>query len=234
MKRRSYSIRGLIPKPDLAGSMSSRDKQFLEAAYALEGNSDKDSMSVFYQRWAEEYDKRMLDGLGYLSPAKLARLLKTHEPPCDSQAIIDLGCGTGLTAKALQQAGYGSIDGADLSDAMLEQAIKSGVYRQLFSVDLTQKLPWLSASYDIAVCSGTFTHGHVDARPLTEIFRILKPSGVFAFTVHQDLWQSAGFERTLSSLHDQGAVTLEIKQSDAYFESGPQDGWFCVYRKMDL
>ena len=46
--------------------------QFLSEAYSLK---DEQGLLGFYERWAEEYDQKMLDGLGYVSPQKIAQML---------------------------------------------------------------------------------------------------------------------------------------------------------------
>ena len=68
--------------------------------------------------------------------------------------------------------------------------------------DLSQPLEVPDSEYHAVISSGTFTHGHVGPEPLDEIFRILKPNGILACTVHIDLWQTRGFEAKFKSLLD--------------------------------
>ncbi|MCZ6796542.1 MAG: methyltransferase domain-containing protein, partial [Gammaproteobacteria bacterium] len=97
--------------------------------------------------------------------------------------------------------------------------------------DVNLPLEIADFEYDAAISSGTFTHGHVGPGPLDEIFRILKPGGILACTVHNDLWQTRGFEARFNALINAGNIEcLHLKQ-DKYYESGDLEGWFCVYRK---
>jgi ubiquinone/menaquinone biosynthesis C-methylase UbiE len=86
-------------------------------------------------------------------------------------------------------------------------------------------------SYDAVISSGTFTHGHVGPEPLDEIFRILKPGGILACTIHQDLWTSMGFEEKLAALTAKGIASPVSCEMDSYYKDRDPEGWFCVYRK---
>lgn len=199
---------------------------FVNEAYRVAGERE---LIDFYRKWAEEYDDQML-GLGYISPRETARLLAAHLPDPAAE-ILDLGCGTGLTAGGLAALGYTAVDGIDLSADMVRIAGPRGIYRNLFVADLNQPLPFADASYDGALSSGTFTHGHVGPEPLDEILRILRPGGVLACTVHCDLWESAGFAAKFAALADSGrAIRLE-QRLGRYYENRPPEGWFCAYRK---
>jgi len=212
--------------------VSERDEQFLQDAYALGSEADKQDITDFYKRWAQEYNQRMEAGLGYLSPHTLAKRLRAHYKPTPDQCLVDIGCGTGLAAKALLALGFTNIDGIDLSPDMLLQASSGPIYRELIEADLTAILPLSDNTYDAAVCTGTFTHGHVDATALDEIVRILKPGGYFAFTVHRHVWEGAGFESTLARLRAGDALLEVERQAHPLFENGSDDGWFCIYRKQ--
>ena len=202
--------------------------EFVNEAYGLK---DDEKMVDFYRKWADDYDHQMLVELGYTSPITIAQLLNEHLPDKDAR-ILDIGCGTGLTCTFLHQQGYRSLVGIDLSPDMVRVAQDRGIYQQVMVGDLNLPLEIADASYDAAISSGTFTHGHVGPEPLDEIFRILRPGGILACTVHIDLWQSKGFEEKFNSLVDAGIIEcLHLKQ-DKYYETGDLEGWFCVYRKL--
>ena len=196
-------------------------------AYNIE---DEASMVAFYEKWATDYDRVMLDELGYESPIRIAQHLRQHLPDATS-AIFDVGCGTGLTCVFLAEQGYENLDGIDLSPDMVRVAGERGIYRELLVGDVNHPLEREDASYDGVISSGTFTHGHVGPDPMDEIFRILKPGGILACTVHQDLWESMGFKHKFESLVDSG-IAEQINQTlERYYREGPPEGWFCVYRK---
>ena len=61
-------------------------------------------------------------------------------------------------------------------------------------------------SYGGATCCGTFTHGHVGANCLDELFRVLKPGAPFAFTVKLEVFESMGFKGKLAALMQSGRI----------------------------
>ncbi len=201
--------------------------EFVDAAYHLE---DEASMVDFYRKWAADYDHQMLDELGYTSATKIAQQLSQHLPDTQS-TVFDIGCGTGLTCVFLAEKGYTNLDGIDLSADMVRVAGERGIYRELLVGDVNQTLERDDKSYDAVISSGTFTHGHVGPEPLDEIFRILKPGGILACTIHQDLWKSMGFEEKFDTLVGEGIATRISWQKDSYYKEGELEGWFCVYRK---
>jgi len=201
--------------------------EFVEQAYRLQ---DEAGMVEFYRKWAEDYDRQMLDQLGYISPTKIAQQLSEYLTSSEA-SVLDLGCGTGLTGVYLAAAGYLNLDGIDLSADMIRVAGQRRIYRELVVGDINQALEPADASYDGVVSTGTFTHGHVGPQPLDEIFRILKPGGILACTVHDELWESMGFRAKLCALVDAGIASCLSRKMGSYYHAAPPEGWFCVYRK---
>jgi len=201
--------------------------EFVDAAYHLD---DEASMVDFYRKWAADYDHQMLNELGYTSPTKIAQQLSQHLPDTES-TVFDIGCGTGLTCVFLAAKGYTNLDGIDLSPDMVRVASERGIYRELLVGDVNQALKRNDESYDAVISSGTFTHGHVGPEPLDEIFRILKPGGILACTIHQDLWTTMGFEEKLAAMAAKGIASPVSCEMDSYYKDREPEGWFCVYRK---
>ncbi|MEZ8132558.1 MAG: class I SAM-dependent methyltransferase [Porticoccaceae bacterium] len=201
---------------------------FVSEAYQLDDEVDS---VEFYKKWADDYDHQMLVKLEYVAPIGIARLLCEFLPNKESE-IFDVGCGTGLTCRFLADNGYQALDGIDLSPDMVRVASEQGIYRDLIVGDVNVTIQRDSSSYDGVISSGTFTHGHVGPEPLDDIFRILRPGGVLACTVHKDLWTSRGFKQKLDSLVNEGQARCLHLQKDKYYETDNIDGWFCVYQKV--
>ena len=213
----------------LPTGVSPEAAQLLERAYALD--SDEKSRAL-YREWAETYDETMLKGLNYLSPGKVADLLAQHLG--DRQAaVLDIGCGTGLAGQGLAGHGFVTIDGLDVSPEMMQVAGRRGVYRRFVTADLNLPLAIAAESYGGATCSGTFTHGHVDARCLDELFRLLKPGAPFAFTVKLEVWEPLGFKSRLALLVESGRIAQRAFAHDSHYATSAQaDGVFCVYARI--
>ena len=201
--------------------------EFVSEAYNL---NDDQKIVDFYRKWADEYDHQMLEVLKYISPISIAQLLCDYLSDKKAQ-ILDIGCGTGLTCKFLHQQGYDTLHGVDLSPDMVRVAQDRNIYQRAIVADVNQPLAFADSSYDAAISSGTFTHGHVGPEPLDEIFRILKRDGILACTVHNDLWQSHGFETKFEALVNRGTIECLSLEEGKYYEQGELEGKFCVYRK---
>jgi len=213
----------------IPSNVSPEAAALLERAYAIDSD---DTSRALYRDWAETYDETMLQGLGYRSPATVARLLGEHLT--DRQAsVLDIGCGTGLAGHKLAEMGFTTIDGLDLSPEMMQVAARRSVYRHFIAADLNQRLPMPDASYEGASCSGTFTHGHVDARCLDEVFRVLKLGAPFAFTVKLEVWEPLGFKDKLAQLQHSGRIAESALLHDRHYDNSTlPDGVFCVYRRL--
>ena len=127
--------------------------------------------------------------------------------------------------------GYANLDGIDLSPDMVRVAGQRGIYRELLVGDVNHALERDDGCHDGVISSGTFTHGHVGPTPLQEIFRILKPGGILACTVHEDLWGSMGFGAKLEQLTCDGIAAELGRELGSYYRDGPDEGWFCLYQK---
>ncbi len=90
------------------------------------GPTDPDEVRAFYDEWSHRYDDD-LAGWDYRAPARIAGQLAAHGDL--SASVLDAGCGTGLSGRALRAAGFrGEITGIDLSEASLPIALGSGAY----------------------------------------------------------------------------------------------------------
>lgn len=204
-------------------------KALLERAHSLENESQT---KILYRDWAQTYDETMIDGLGYLSPQKGAKLLNRLAPGLTAK-ILDVGTGTGLVGKELSGYGYSQIDGIDYSAEMLEVARETGYYQTLFKADLNQKLELDNALYDGVICIGTFTHGHVGADCLDELFRILKPEGKFITAIRKDYWHSAGFAGKIEQLIADGKIVSVIHEENSNYTSSIEpESWFMAWQKL--
>jgi len=197
----------------------------LARAYAL--RSDAESRAL-YRDWAATYDQTMVEGLQYRSPTVVVDLLRPHLANAQAR-VLDVGCGTGLAGRALAAHGFTEIEGLDLSPEMAQVAADSGAYRAFVMTDLNATLPVLDATYDAAMCCGTFTTGHVSAACLDEVLRILRPGAPFAFTVKRSDWDALGFGVKIAALEASGALRVGSMAPDRLYANSPEpDGMMCV------
>ncbi|WP_243613606.1 class I SAM-dependent DNA methyltransferase [Shimia aestuarii] len=176
--------------------MTDQDKLGLDAAYALKTPEDSKRL---YADWAKSYDSDFAVNHDYLLPKVVADLYAEQGGPAP---VLDVGAGTGLCAAALAGHGIGPIDATDISQEMLDVAATKGIYRTLFTGDLTATLPVPDKTYAGIISSGTFTTGHVGPEAFDELLRITAPGGLLAISINKKHFASAGFEAKLAALSD--------------------------------
>jgi len=89
-----------------------------------------------YARFAAFYDENMSGDLDYRAPVLLERTIAAALGERRELAIVDLGCGTGLSGQALRPLAR-QLTGIDLSPAMVDRARARGVYDRLYVAEIT-------------------------------------------------------------------------------------------------
>ncbi|WP_318012885.1 class I SAM-dependent DNA methyltransferase [Mesorhizobium sp. BR1-1-7] len=187
----------------------SKHKGALGAAYAAKRPED---VAALYDRWSQTYDSDM-SAAGYRHPTICLALLARHLPR-GSAPLLDAGAGTGLIGEWLDIAGYPEVEALDISQGMLDQAERKGVYSALHCLALGGPLPFADNAYAGVISAGVFTSGHVGAEGLDELIRICRPGGVIALTVKNTIWD-LGFNARVAELEAQGLVT-RIEETRPY------------------
>ena len=189
----------------------------LARSYTL---TDVNDTRTLYDEWAANYDAEMAkEGQDYVAPASAALHVlknlgvKQLDPNTE---LLDAGCGTGLVGIHLAQVGAKKLDGVDLSPGMLDIARKSGAYRALDTADLSSPLVHKDNTYDVVVCIGTMTQGHVGPVALDEFARVTKPGGLIVATVLGYIYESGGYEAKIESLVNQSKVQVLSAEIEDY------------------
>ena len=140
-----------------------------------------------FDQYAPKFEKALVDDLGYRGPELLFRaVLATRaamRKPAFFKRAIDLGCGTGLAARAFAK----EVDvfiGIDIAPRMIERARATGLYVELEVAEMVQGLgnrPDASAGLILAADAMVYL---ADLAPLLrEAARVLISGGLLAFTV---------------------------------------------------
>ncbi len=168
---------------------------------AEEAPSDEHSVRELYDEFAAQYDET-LDEWQYSAPAVVARYLSQHVQV--DRPVLDAGCGTGLTGAALSAAGYRHITGTDLSPVSAAKARESAHYDQVLVLNLSDALPFDSASFGGAICVGVFSY-IPDLEPvLRELLRVVESGGVLVFTQRDDFYRERGNAKLFDELQSNG------------------------------
>lgn len=100
--------------------------------------------------------------------------------PIGKLKVLDVGCGTGILLKILSS--VHDVSGIDYS----EDAISFCKLRELVSVKQASAndLPFEDENFDLVTCMDVLYHKGVDVKKaLSEIYRVLKPGGIFAINL---------------------------------------------------
>jgi MFS family permease len=183
----------------------------------LYGAADLDELRHEYDRIASAYDAGVGDGMGYRAPEAVTATVRRLLQP--DAHILDAGAGTGLLGVALAEAGFGRLDGLDLSPGMLEEAARKGVYGELREGRLGERLDYETGAYDSVVSAGVLTVGHAPAACLDELVRITRRGGHVIFTLRSDQ-VPPGYEDKIAELEQ--AHRWELVERGDEFQALPK------------
>lgn len=202
------------------------DEDFFSRAYDL---TSEEETRAFYGDWAATYDQELHDQ-GYVQPVRVARTV--GEMVTDRSAeILDVGCGTGLSGRAVAAAGFTHIDGGDYSPAMLIRAAESGVYRSLFEINLNESLSQFGdASYDVVTAVGCFSFGHISVDALDELVRILQSGGLLAIAVNDPYYDQGDLPAKLDALEAADLIADRTAEHGDHVVGHDVQGWVLTAR----
>ena len=152
--------------------------------------SDAGYVRHLFDQFSADYDVRMRGQLAYAAPEILHGLAQLTLARKRDLHILDLGCGTGLAGVAFRGMAS-SLDGIDLSPAMIERARARQIYDRLVVGDI--ETAHGSHGYDLVLAADTLVYvGDLD-RTLDAVCTCLGRDGFFLFTVEKK--SGEGFDR---------------------------------------
>lgn len=176
--------------------------------------SNPDEVKQLYDDFAATYNDT-LKVWQYEAPRVAAEMLRSYLP--DGHVVLDAGCGTGLTGRALGAAGFQEISGIDISLESIELARATGAYTALQTADLSQPLPFEDNQFDGINCVGVLTYVPELQPVLMEFARVTKPNGIILFTQRQDLFIERDTPGSVSNLEAAGLIkTLYLSDAKPY------------------
>ena len=141
--------------------------------------------------------------------------------------ILDAGCGTGLVGIELKKYGYSNIEGVDFSQSMLD-FVPQNIYKKIEKIDLNKPLKFKNNIYDIVMCVGTFTYGHVKPHALDEIIRISKNKGLVCFTINEGIYEEYGFDKKIKELTNNKLWNVKEFFKSNYITTKDVEAWLCL------
>lgn len=173
--------------PDTTPGLAER----IATAQAMQARPRSDAGYVrhLFDQFSADYDARMIGQLSYRAPQILRELAQFVIPGQTGLAVLDLGCGTGLSGVAFKDRAA-QLDGIDLSPAMIAKAGERGTYDRLAVGDIEADLG--TACYDLVLAADTLVYlGDLEA-VMSSVAAALRTDGFFLFTVEAK--DGEGFE----------------------------------------
>ena len=189
--------------------MSHMGKKWLDIVY-----NEKSSIKLkqHYKSWANDYDQDLIDW-GYAYPSQLKKIMSQDIKLKKSSKILDAGCGTGLVAEVLGDMNFKNIVGLDYSLDMLKIAKDKKIYTRLIQESLNKKTSLRSNQFDVVLCTGVLTSGHVGAKAINELIRVTKNKGYLILSIAESIYEKLGFKDEIEKNREQ---LLKIKISKPF------------------
>jgi len=146
---------------------------------------DKKINNDYYHELGEQWYSSRDDPIALLrAEAKLKApwiVEKIRRLAPNTKSVLDVGCGAGFISNHLARAKYevSAIDLSENSLAVAKQKDETGTVNYIYA-DAYQ-LPFSNASFDCIVSTDFLEHVSEPQKVLKEIYRVLKPGGIFFF-----------------------------------------------------
>ena len=217
-------------------------ESFSHLLSALEGENTAAAPEGYtrelFDGFADDFDRHLVNDLGYRLPVILAARIKELQPQGDLR-VLDLGCGTGLCGANL--AGhFATLTGVDLSPGMLEKARARNLYDVLVEENITA---WLrrapAAGFDVVLAADVLIYLGELGTVFTAVARTLSAGGLFAFSIEEaadgdfKLQPSGRYAHAVTYIRQlcAGAGLLEIEAVEQHMRGGI-NGTVFVVRKI--
>lgn len=174
---------------------------------AAPANAPRGYVEFLFDDYAADFQGHLVGQLHYQGHEFLVQQLQRFAPGRFA-SVLDLGCGTGLCGPLVRPLAD-RLDGLDLSSGMLEQARALGCYDALIHADAADYLAQADRSDDLVLAADVFIYIGELSAVFAGVARVLRPGGVFGFTVEQ----ASGLGE------DRGAQGLELLSSLRYAHS---------------
>ncbi|MEJ6398949.1 class I SAM-dependent DNA methyltransferase [Yoonia sp. 208BN28-4] len=173
----------------------------------------QDTIDV-YADWAESYERDVV-ARGYRTPDRIAAALVTLANPKDP--MLDFGCGTGLAAVSLHNAGFSTLDGTDVTPEMLAQAQAAGLYRKTWLSD-PGELSFGRGAYPVIVAAGVISLGAAPPDLLGPLVAKLTTGQLLAFSYNEPTLSDEGYIAALDDEIASGRATVVFRENGPHLD----------------
>ena len=128
-----------------------------------------DYVEKLFDNYASKFEKSLVANLEYKIPKLIAEIILRDNNADSLGSIIDLGCGTGLVGAEIKQV-CTHLKGLDLSQKMLFEAKKKGIYDELIKQDILGYLASADLNFDYFIATDVFIY----VGDLSDVFHLIK------------------------------------------------------------
>ena len=182
-------------------------------------------MESCYDKWAEKYDEILECSSAYESNQYAAQKLLKYIKDKENAILLEVPCGTGM-----------AVDGTDLSNGMLKEAKRKGIYRKVFKscVTDTSKMDCPDNTYDGVYSVKGILVGMLELAPtVNEMLRVTKPNGILVYTVNLNVGVEEFMKVHSKLMTDLKVELIRIEKRFYYRKKGEdQQCYYCVLRKL--
>jgi len=180
----------------------------------------RDYLVAHFDSFAANFDRQLIDVLGYHVPQMLARLVASTGKPLPR--AVDLGCGTGLAGQYLK-AGRSHLIGVDLSPRMLAKAAERQIYDGLVEDEMIAFLDGVAERFDLIFAADAIIYlGDLQAF-FVAAARVTPQGGLVAFNIETTteapylLLPSGRFAHDLAAIEGSAAPWFALRACERAF-----------------
>lgn len=176
---------------------------------------DRDVVEMLFDQYASKFEQHLQGELEYDVPRQARELLRgLHVLEGSFVAVLDLGCGTGLSVQPFMDLTTVNtqIIGVDLSRNMLSKAEEKGIYTNLIHSSLNDFLNRTEISFDFVLCLDTLVY----CADLRHIFQSvvdrLSMGGIFIFSTERNDVDDVRLQNTGRYAHSPDYVAAVLRE----------------------
>lgn len=179
-----------------------------------------------FDNYAGYFDQHLTKTLRYQIPQQIYHLMAPYLKDRKHYAILDLGCGTGLSSAVFQSLDA-VITGVDISTQMLAKAKQKNIYHQLIEMDIVSFLEQCQQFYDVILCVDTLVYFGELLPLLQKINSIVQPMAYFAFSI-ETLSQKIENEKKSDPYYHLQVSGRYQHCPEAVLRLAQEYGWHCL------
>jgi len=130
-------------------------------------------------------------------------------------AIVDIGCGTGISGQLLHEQGFTNLQAADVSQTYVDAVNATGWYTSCGIVWFGKGVEALPANlvgkYDVVMATGVFMDGHIPPCGFEDAHAMCKPGGHFITSMRRcyyEIGEGHGYKEKLDEMVAAGKIEI--------------------------